>query len=292
MKNVMAVLLSACLSTCGSGQKNPATAQGETGDPGTSGSTANVSDGDFGVTAGDAKSAGGVSGSKLRSTATEAVLKLIVQNDRSEPIPGVVIRVTDPDGQKQYTPETDAMGYTELLVPIGRKYLLTYLSLFKDPVEKSATIPAEPNVTMKLTLTWIPLTPPPLPPSPDLGVEVPIEQNKGPALILDGVVFDTAKATLKPESYPHLEGVIEYMTYKPSAFVELSGHTDNQGNPKKNLKLSEDRAMAVRDYLISKGIDETRIVAVGYGQERPIATNDTEEGRQKNRRTEARDITP
>lgn len=77
------------------------------------------------------------------------------------------------------------------------------------------------------------------------------------------------------------------MTYKKSARIEISGRTDNVGNPKSNKVLSEKRAQACRDNLISKGIDGSRVEAVGYGDEQSIASNDTEEGRQKNRRIEA-----
>jgi outer membrane protein OmpA-like peptidoglycan-associated protein len=175
------------------------------------------------------------------------------------------------------------------MIPIGKKYKLTYLSLFEDKIEKFVTVPNEPNVTMKLTFTYIPLTPEPID-TPDEGTLIDTPPAAPPSLILNGVVFDTGKATLKSESFPHLEKVIEFMTYKPSAIIEVSGHTDNKGKPKKNLQLSEKRAMAVRDYLISKGIEGDRIIAVGYGQEKPIATNETEEGRAVNRRTEAKEI--
>jgi outer membrane protein OmpA-like peptidoglycan-associated protein len=80
------------------------------------------------------------------------------------------------------------------------------------------------------------------------------------------------------------------MTYTKSSRIEISGHTDNAGNPKTNQKLSEKRAQACRDYLISKGIDGSRIEAVGYGDQRPVAPNDSEDGRQQNRRIEAREL--
>ncbi len=285
---IIFLLLTVTLLGCGGAA--PQTATGADGSVSSQAkSNADISDGDFGVKTGDAKSAGGVNGSSLHSTATEAVLKLIVQNDKNVPLPKVVVKIESSDGFKVYTTETDAKGYNETLIPIGKKYKLTYLSLFDDPVEKSVTIPSEPNVTMKLTLTYTVPTPPPVD-TPDEGILIPQPKTIHPSLILKGVVFDTAKATLKSESFSHLEKVVEFMTYKPSAMIEVSGHTDNRGKPKKNLKLSEKRALAVRDYLISKGIEGDRIIAVGYGQEKPIATNDTEEGRALNRRTEAKEL--
>jgi OOP family OmpA-OmpF porin len=67
----------------------------------------------------------------------------------------------------------------------------------------------------------------------------------------------------------------------------VSGHTDNRGDPDRNQTLSEQRAQAVREYLVNHGIDGNRIEAVGYGDQRPVALNDTEEGRRQNRRIEA-----
>ncbi len=67
----------------------------------------------------------------------------------------------------------------------------------------------------------------------------------------------------------------------------MAGHTDNVGNPRRNQQLSEQRAQAIRQYLVDHGIDGGRIEAVGYGDTQPVASNDTEEGRQQNRRIEA-----
>jgi OmpA-OmpF porin, OOP family len=80
------------------------------------------------------------------------------------------------------------------------------------------------------------------------------------------------------------------MTHKKSARIEVSGHTDNVGKKKDNKRLSQKRADAVRAYLVSKGIDASRIDTIGYGDERPIAPNDTDQGRQKNRRIEATEL--
>ncbi len=73
---------------------------------------------------------------------------------------------------------------------------------------------------------------------------------------------------------------------KPDVKAEVSGYTDNKGDDKKNLKLSQDRAKAVMDYLTKKGIGSARLVAKGYGKDQPIASNDTDAGRQLNRRVE------
>jgi outer membrane protein OmpA-like peptidoglycan-associated protein len=108
--------------------------------------------------------------------------------------------------------------------------------------------------------------------------------------VLDHVEFPTGKATLIGDSASRLDVVVEYMTHKKSVRIEISGHTDNVGDPKANKALSQKRADAVRDYLVSKGIDRARIESVGYGDSRPAAPNTTPEGRQKNRRIEAREL--
>ena len=103
---------------------------------------------------------------------------------------------------------------------------------------------------------------------------------------LTGVQFQTAKSILLPKSFPILDNVAKICKENPSYFLIINGHTDNQGDPDKNLKLSEDRAYAVRVYLIKKGVQSNRLESHGYGQTQAIDTNDSPEGRAKNRRVE------
>ena len=105
---------------------------------------------------------------------------------------------------------------------------------------------------------------------------------------LDNVYFDVNKATLRAGSSEELDELVRYMERKPGLRVEIAGHTDNTGNKEHNQKLSQRRAERVKTYLVNHGIDAGRIEAKGYGQTQPIATNNTEEGKQKNRRTEVR----
>jgi len=102
------------------------------------------------------------------------------------------------------------------------------------------------------------------------------------------VYFDFDKATLQSESYVDLDRAAAWLKQNSGVVVELAGHTDNVGAKDYNKKLSGDRAHAVSDYLVSKGIASNRLTAVGYGMEQPIATNDTDEGRAENRRVEFR----
>ncbi len=110
--------------------------------------------------------------------------------------------------------------------------------------------------------------------------------TKGVKVVLKNIFFDYDKATLRPESYPELDRVVELINKNPKIKVEISGHTDSKGSDEYNLKLSQSRAKSVVEYLINKGIDSKRLIAKGYGETQPIDTNDTDEGRQNNRRVE------
>jgi outer membrane protein OmpA-like peptidoglycan-associated protein len=108
----------------------------------------------------------------------------------------------------------------------------------------------------------------------------------GSKIALRNVFFDVGKSSLRPESSAELDRLVKLMKDVEGLKVELSGHTDNYGSESLNKKLSEDRARSVVSYLTGKGIAVERLVPVGYGSERPIASNKTAEGRQENRRTE------
>jgi OOP family OmpA-OmpF porin len=149
-----------------------------------------------------------------------------------------------------------------------------------------------------------PAAPPPPPANPDLdGDGVPNErdkcQNTRPGAVvdldgceveavisLDGVYFDFDKATLRPEGIAVLNEAAALLKTNDRVVVEVAGHTDSVGSEEYNQGLSERRANTVRDYLVSQGITATRLTARGYGEVQPVATNDTDEGRQLNRRVE------
>lgn len=113
---------------------------------------------------------------------------------------------------------------------------------------------------------------------------VPLEV--GQSIRLNNIFFDFAKATLREESFHELDRVLPYFEKFPDLKIEISGHTDDVGSIAANQKLSEDRASSVRDYLTKQGVRIDKIEAVGYGETMPVATNDTDEGRQLNRRVE------
>lgn len=101
------------------------------------------------------------------------------------------------------------------------------------------------------------------------------------------VYFDVDQATIRPESKDGLAAAAKIMNDNPGIKVEIAGHTDNTGSDEYNLELSKRRAQAVVDYLVTKhGVDRSLLMAKGYGEAKPVATNDTDEGRQLNRRVE------
>ncbi|HMR93293.1 MAG TPA: OmpA family protein [Chitinophagaceae bacterium] len=113
---------------------------------------------------------------------------------------------------------------------------------------------------------------------------VPIEI--GQVVRLNNVFFDFDKWDLRPESFVELNRVVKLLNENPSIEIEMSAHTDSKGSDDYNFKLSDNRARSVMEYILSKGIDPKRITSQGYGETVPVATNDTGEGRQLNRRVE------
>ncbi len=108
----------------------------------------------------------------------------------------------------------------------------------------------------------------------------------GVSIVLNNIFFDTGKSTLRPESYAELGVLYQMLVENPSLKIKISGHTDDRGGWDLNKRLSEDRARAVVEFLIGRGIDRDRLQYEGYAYSKPIASNETAEGRQKNRRTE------
>jgi outer membrane protein OmpA-like peptidoglycan-associated protein len=104
--------------------------------------------------------------------------------------------------------------------------------------------------------------------------------------VLNNIFFDFDKAVLKPESFPELNRIIGVMKEKPAMQIKITGHTDAMGPDAYNLKLSEKRARSVVRYLTNEGITQNRISVLFLGESKPVDTNETVPGRQKNRRVE------
>jgi outer membrane protein OmpA-like peptidoglycan-associated protein/tetratricopeptide (TPR) repeat protein len=108
----------------------------------------------------------------------------------------------------------------------------------------------------------------------------------GSIIVLRNIFFDFDKATLRPESTNELERLIKLLNDLPTLKIEISSHTDSKGSDSYNMTLSQARSESVVNYLISHGIAKDRLIAKGYGETKPMDTNDTDEGRQNNRRSE------
>lgn len=107
-------------------------------------------------------------------------------------------------------------------------------------------------------------------------------------MVLDGIEFESNRATILPQSEPVLEQALRMLRENPQVTVEIGGHTDSTGNARRNQRLSERRAQAVYQWLVDRGLDRNRLSTRGYGPSEPIETNATPEGRARNRRIEFR----
>jgi len=117
--------------------------------------------------------------------------------------------------------------------------------------------------------------------------DVPLSPIRpGETVVLKNVFFDTDQYILKPESLAELERLLLLLEKNPNLKIEISGHTDNQGTADHNLELSRNRAGAVFEFLVSRGIDKDRLAYAGFGFMQPVDVNTTEQGRANNRRTE------
>lgn len=110
--------------------------------------------------------------------------------------------------------------------------------------------------------------------------------DRGMVMTLGDVLFETGKAELMPGAMNMIVRLAQFMKQYPEKKLQIEGHTDSTGSASFNLRLSEDRANAVRNVLLAESVSSIRIETIGYGMSRPVATNDTVEGRQRNRRVE------
>jgi outer membrane protein OmpA-like peptidoglycan-associated protein len=200
-----------------------------------------------------------------------ARVNVFVTNMKGKPSRGEQILFKGNTNQKTYSGHSDANGKFSLQLPVGDSYSVKVKSI---------------TDTTKYGIVNIPAPGPGEVYTEPFKVSVKFEPAK--TYTLDNVHFDFGKATLRAESFTELEELISYLKNKDDIKVEIAGHTDNVGKEADNLKLSQQRADAIRNYVIKKGIAAARIIAKGYGASDPVADNDTEEGRQLNRRTEVR----
>ena len=167
--------------------------------------------------------------------------------------------------------ESDAMGHFLVCLPMGRQYALfaSRDGYFDHSLHFDFVGLHSASAPFRQTIELMPL-------------------KTGVTLTLRNVFFDTDSDVLNPTSYLELDRWCKVMTDRPNMRIQIEGHTDNQGEAAYNQQLSERRANSVAQYLIQKGIAPTRITRKGFGESLPAQSNDTEEGRAANRRTECR----
>ncbi|HZY78931.1 MAG TPA: OmpA family protein [Cyclobacteriaceae bacterium] len=204
----------------------------------------------------------------LAPIAKPLVLSGTVYNKKTnQPINARIDMIVKPDRQNVIRVDANNGNYTH---QVGAKgwYVMTATAEGFLNAADSLEIGADENVTQF---------------SKDLYLQ-PIEV--GLTFKLKNIYFDNDKTTLKPESFVELAKALDFLTANPKISVEIAGHTDSNGSDEHNATLSQGRSEAVVEWLISQGIDVSRLSAKGYGESKPIDTNATKEGQANNRRVE------
>jgi OmpA-OmpF porin, OOP family len=170
---------------------------------------------------------------------------------------------------KEYEGLTDSTGKFSVRLPHGDSYEIFILG-FKDSTSLNILDLPTPKGNANYKQAQ----------------EVELQYMAPKSFVLEDCNFETGKATLEESSYAVLDQLVAYLVRKDDERIEVGGHTDNVGSAASNIKLSADRANTVRAYLLTKGIDPSRVIAKGYGMSKPVASNATADGRAQNRRTE------
>ena len=175
------------------------------------------------------------------------------------------------ENQSQYEDIADQNGEFLATMPAGKSYGLT--------VEKEGYLFYSENFDLDKANSA----------DKPFFIEVPLQAiQPGNTVTLKNIFFASNKSELLPESKSELLELVSFLNANPKVSIEIGGHTDNIGEEKANLLLSQNRAKAVYSFLITNKIQASRLSFKGYGESRPIADNATEEGRHMNRRTEFR----
>jgi outer membrane protein OmpA-like peptidoglycan-associated protein len=190
-------------------------------------------------------------------------------------------------GKQAYSFYQVVKNYENALVKysVKRIYLASqYATLFCKAGGKSIWlgIDAASDVAESYTLTIVEIEEM----KQDITANDMLEALKKDGFIALDILFETGKSAIQKESLPIVDQIYELLNTDPSLKISIERHTDNVGDAASNKKLSNDRAKSVMDALVAKGVNKTRLSSVGWGQEKPVSDNRTEEGRAKNRRVE------
>ena len=201
-------------------------------------------------------------------TAPKATIGVTVTNMNMKPIANEIVLFIGQKSRHKISGQTNAQGKFEIDLPSSETYDIQ-LSTIGDEIEyNTLEIPTLPEG------------------SEFQKMEMQIAYELPTTYTLSNLQFDVGKATIKGSSHKSLDQLIEFLKRKKGTNIQIAGHTDSDGNNDTNLKLSQNRAMNVKRYLIKKGIQPGRVETIGYGETRPIALNSTAVGKAANRRTE------
>jgi OmpA-OmpF porin, OOP family len=188
-----------------------------------------------------------------------------------EPLSASLVYETLPDGKEAGNGISNAMdGSFKIVLPYDKNYSIRASADHFFAISENLNLDSLVKVGYKEIHKDLYLAP----------IEI------GQVVRLNNVFFDFDKWDLRPESFVELDRVVQLLKENPSIEIEMSAHTDSKGSDDYNFKLSDNRARSVMEYILYKGIASTRIKSQGYGEAKPIATNETDEGRQLNRRVE------
>jgi OmpA-OmpF porin, OOP family len=203
----------------------------------------------------------------LEPNETHSLMEVTFLDFKEKPRANQKILFQSATNKKIFSAKTNEKGVAQFLLPEGDNYQIRCIVLGDTVDYDIVEIEKEEGAfSYQLTLKYEP---------PKL-------------FTLRDVHFETGKSSITSGSYSQLNELFEALSEMSSLVVEISGHTDIVGKPEDNLNLSQERAEAVRSYLVKKGIAPNRIIAKGYGSMEPISQNNTEAGRAKNRRTEVK----
>ena len=198
---------------------------------------------------------------------------VVLEKGTDQPIANARVSLAD-----RTAAQTDAAGrFTLKDVPTGFEVVSASAAGYNDGAGTADIGQGEDNPEVTIHL--------------EKGKQAVFDQKRigvGEAISLSNILFDLGKADLKAGSTTELDKVVAFLTGNPGAEIELSGHTSSEGDAALNRSLSYRRVKACKDYIVAKGIDPGRIIAQGFGPDRPVAPNDTEANRARNRRVEMR----
>jgi OOP family OmpA-OmpF porin len=212
----------------------------------------------------------------LQPTETETLVKFTITDKKGIPEESAVVKAEAVDKAFFKKATTDIDGKCAMLIPEGKPFKLSIDKFevnFDFGVQNMAIKPGANTSNFKLSIELV--------------------TSYKRTYTLDNMYFEPNQSkieNLKPESIATLNNLYDTLASNPKMKLEIAGHTDNTGEATANLHLSQRRADAIRDYLISKGINADRILSKGYGHTQPLASNDYPEGRMFNRRTEIKVI--